>query len=83
MYNMHQSGTEGLRFFKEQMGFASHWVNWQLGADDPPFTGTPPEVVATLRATAASAKPAPGMSIGRIARGVVRRARRLVGQRRS
>ena len=41
MYNMHVSGTEGLRFFKEQMGFGPFWVNWQL-ADEPPFTKTPP-----------------------------------------
>jgi hypothetical protein len=34
MYNMHSSGTEGLRFFKEQMGFRPFWVNWQL-ADEP------------------------------------------------
>jgi hypothetical protein len=83
MYNMHQSGTEGLRFFKEQMGFASHWVNWQLGADDPPFTGTPPEVVAQLRAAAPrpSPRPASRWSVGRIVRGVTRRVRRLVGSK--
>ncbi len=34
MYNMHASGTEGLRFFKEQMGFRSFWVSWQL-SDEP------------------------------------------------
>jgi hypothetical protein len=35
MYNMHVSGTEGLRFFKEQMGFGPYWVNWQRN-DEPP-----------------------------------------------
>lgn len=30
MYNMHNSGGEGLRFFKERMGFRGYWVNWQL-----------------------------------------------------
>jgi hypothetical protein len=29
MYNMHLSGTDGLRFFKEQMGFRPYWVTWQ------------------------------------------------------
>lgn len=34
MYNMHLSGTEGLRFFKEQMGFRPYWVDWQRN-DEP------------------------------------------------
>jgi hypothetical protein len=88
MYNMHQSGTDGLRFFKEQMGFRSHWVNWQRGAGDPPFTGTPVDIVARLRAEAATkpktkpgSAPAP-MTVGRVARGVARRVRRLVDRNR-
>lgn len=36
MYNMHISGTEGLRFFKEQMGFAPYWVDWQRDQEPPP-----------------------------------------------
>jgi hypothetical protein len=43
MYNMHVSGTEGLRFFKEQMGFAPFWVNWQL-ADEAVQRPHPPVV---------------------------------------
>ena len=31
MYNLHASGTEGLRFFKEQMGFAPYHVDWEMG----------------------------------------------------
>lgn len=35
MYNMHSSGTEGLRFFKEQMGFSPYWVGWQRSDEEP------------------------------------------------
>ncbi|HEY2888691.1 MAG TPA: hypothetical protein VGJ17_08755 [Candidatus Limnocylindrales bacterium] len=35
MYNMHASGTEGLRFFKEQMGFRPFWVYWQRTDEIP------------------------------------------------
>jgi hypothetical protein len=50
MYNMHRSGTEGLRFFKEQMGFRPYWVNWQRAAE-PPFRGVRPDSnVASRRA---------------------------------
>jgi hypothetical protein len=31
MYHLHGSGTEGLRFFKEQMGFRAARVRWLLG----------------------------------------------------
>ncbi len=31
MYNLHASGTDGLRFFKEQMGFAPYRVTWTMG----------------------------------------------------
>jgi hypothetical protein len=31
MYNLHSSGLEGLRFFKEQMGFQPHDVTWTMG----------------------------------------------------
>lgn len=34
MYNMHDSGTDGLRFFKEQLGFRPYRVHWRLG-DEP------------------------------------------------
>ncbi len=47
MYNMHASGTEGLRFFKEQMGFRSFWVNWQL-ADEPVARPRQPFAVSPL-----------------------------------
>ena len=74
MYNMHQSGTEGLRFFKEQMGFRSTWVDWQR-FDEPPASRTPDDVVA--RATAHRPPP---MTVRRAVRGVARRARRLLGR---
>jgi len=74
MYNMHQSGTEGLRFFKEQMGFRSFWVDWQR-ADEPPVTRIPPDVAPAARKPAH--KPAP-LTVGRIVRGVGRRARRIL-----
>ncbi len=31
MYNLHASGTDGLRFFKEQMGFQPYRVTWTMG----------------------------------------------------
>ena len=31
MYNLHASGTDGLRFFKEQMGFQPYRVSWVMG----------------------------------------------------
>lgn len=31
MYNMHWSGTDGLRFFKERMGFRPYRVQWKRG----------------------------------------------------
>ncbi len=31
MYNLHASGTDGLRFFKEQMGFVPYRVTWVMG----------------------------------------------------
>jgi hypothetical protein len=31
MYNLHASGTDGLRFFKEQMGFEPYHVDWLMG----------------------------------------------------
>lgn len=40
MYNMHWSGTEGLRFFKERMGFAPYRVHWVLVNDAPVTEGT-------------------------------------------
>jgi len=62
MYNMHVSGTEGLRFFKEQMGFAAYWVDWQRDKEQP------------LPRRPVAAKPVPrGLTPGRIVRGVARR----------
>jgi hypothetical protein len=71
MYNMHKSGTEGLRFFKEQMGFRSYWVDWQRN-DEPPR-------VLTRDPKPASARRAP-MTPGRIGRGVVRRVKRVLAR---
>jgi hypothetical protein len=31
MYNLHASGGDGLRFFKEQMGFQPYLVTWTMG----------------------------------------------------
>lgn len=41
MYNMHLSGTDGLRFFKEQLGFRPYWVNWQR-RDEAVASNQPP-----------------------------------------
>jgi hypothetical protein len=60
MYNMHLSGTEGLRFFKEQMGFGPFWVNWQLADEavsrpNPPVVGPPARGPLRPRAIARAA----------------------------
>ena len=36
MYNMHRGGTDGLRFFKEQMGFKPYLVKWVMGDTKDP-----------------------------------------------
>jgi hypothetical protein len=65
MYNMHDSGTEGLRFFKERLGFRPYWVNWQLAHEPVP-----------ARTYVPVQKPAARPTAGRT--GIVRRAiRRL------
>jgi hypothetical protein len=50
MYATHDSGTEGLRFFKERLGFRPYWVNWQL-AHEPvaPRTYVPRQTPAASR----------------------------------
>jgi hypothetical protein len=40
MYERHTSGTAGLQFFKERMGFRPYWVDWQL-ADEPVVSNRP------------------------------------------
>lgn len=71
MYNMHASGTDGLRFFKEQMGFKPFWVNWQL-------TREPAGNRADTLVTAARLAPkvTPLLRARRYAGKVVRTARR-------
>lgn len=75
MYNMHMSGTEGLRFFKEQMGFRSTWVDWQC-ADEPPVAARPsaPAQPAVKRQVPAR-RP---LTAGRIVRAVARRCRGML-----
>jgi hypothetical protein len=34
MYERHTSGSEGLRYFKEKLGFRSYWVDWQLADEE-------------------------------------------------
>lgn len=63
MYATHDSGTEGLRFFKERLGFRPYWVNWQLAHE--PVAGRP--VLPVRRPVA----PRPG-----IVRRAIRRLRR-------
>jgi hypothetical protein len=65
MYNMHLSGTPGLRFFKEQMGFRPFWVNWQL--DDEPVHRPEPPAVSPVRRVA----PPVASPLRRLARRVV------------
>jgi hypothetical protein len=38
VYERHWSGTEGLRFFKEQVGLRPHNVHWLRGDERPPTT---------------------------------------------
>jgi Acetyltransferase (GNAT) domain len=82
MYNMHRSGTEGLRFFKEQMGFRPFWVNWQR-RDEPVARPVPP---IGPRRVEPAARPAPS-GLRRVARRIpflretVRAARRIAGRR--
>jgi hypothetical protein len=46
MYNLHASGTDGLRFFKEQMGFQPYDVRWHLGDVGRVPLGSDPSVDA-------------------------------------
>ena len=70
MYERHTSGTPGLQFFKERMGFRPYWVDWQL-ADEP--------VVSTRPAFRAAAL---GMVQSRgVARRLVVRLRRAIRSR--
>jgi hypothetical protein len=64
MYERHTSGTPGLQFFKERMGFRPYWVDWQR-ADEP--------VESTRRYFVAA-----GRSPTRLARRAARKARRTV-----
>lgn len=41
MYNLHRSGTPGLRFFKEQLGFSPYDVDWRRGDEQPGVASTP------------------------------------------
>ena len=52
MYNLHASGTDGLRFFKEQMGFAPYHVTWVMGdgTDEERLAERARSVEAALRA---------------------------------
>ena len=76
MYNMHISGTEGLRFFKEQMGFRPFWVDWQRN-DEPPKAVSRPDPSAPALGT----RPGP-LTPRRIARGIARRLKaRIPGKR--
>lgn len=79
MYNMHRSGTEGLRFFKEQMGFRSTWVDWQR-ADEPPKVVDRAAAALPAVPTAPRAVGARRLTPRRILRAAVRRCRgRLTG----
>lgn len=84
MYNMHFSGTDGLRFFKEQMGFAPAFVLWQRN-DEPVTRPTPPERSAGRRRAAG---PAPIALARRVAHrlgvaGAIRHARDRLGSRKA
>ena len=62
MYNMHNSGTDGNRVSKEQMGFSAYWVRWQRNDEEPARVGP-------------GRTKAPGDTPRRILRGAVRRVR--------
>ncbi len=75
MANIHRSGTEGLRFFKGQMGFRATWVDWQR-ADEPPIAARPsaPSQPVVKRQVPARRPLTPG----RIVRAVARRCRGML-----
>lgn len=64
MYERHTSGTPGLQYFKERMGFRPYWVDWQLA--DEPVVSTRPHFIAAAR------------SPRRLARRAARKARRTM-----
>lgn len=41
MYNLHGSGGDGLRYFKEKLGFASYRVHWELDGAPAGATAAP------------------------------------------
>jgi hypothetical protein len=41
VYHLHDSGTEGLQFFKRKMGFGPYRVRWQLAAEGVPVPEEP------------------------------------------
>lgn len=79
MYNLHASGTEGLRFFKEQMGFQPYRVTWVMGdgTDEERLASRTLAVEVSLRA-AADAQGTEGAL--RPARATLRRLARRVGR---
>ncbi len=78
MYNLHASGTDGLRFFKEQMGFHPYRVTWVMGdgTDEERRAARARAIEETLRARvegAASTRPRVGApTLRRIAHRVSR-----------
>ncbi len=59
MYNLHASGTDGLRFFKEQMGFAPYRVTWVMGdgTDEERLVARARSVEESLRTGAGARRP--------------------------
>ena len=72
MYNLHASGTDGLRFFKEQMGFQPFRVTWVMGdgTDEERRAARARAVEDALRARAAGpdASSAGPAALGRLIR---------------
>jgi len=73
MYNLHASGTDGLRFFKEQMGFRPYDVRWHLGnVGNPPLRSEPAvDVLGSVLPGATDAQPlgsAPRKAAGYLSR---------------
>ena len=86
MYNLHASGTDGLRFFKEQMGFAPYRVSWVMGDGTDAErlaerAGSIEAAEAALRAAGQRSSPAGSAAFGNRALGrLARRVGRLVSR---
>jgi hypothetical protein len=81
MYNLHASGTDGLRFFKEQMGFQPYRVIWVAGdgTDDERVTARARAVEESMRTAVGAHRTEESVQPTRATlRRIVRRLGRLI-----